>query len=159
MVGETFAGLSALKTAFDLAKGIKDIDDAVRRNAAVIELQEKILTAQQAQSTLIDQIRELEEKMASFETWEREKQRYDLKPLGWGAFAYMLKKSERGSEPPRWVCTNCFEQKKIAMTIQHGVLKSGEGVQWFCPSCKSTIMPNRNEIKWEDNDKGSAQTT
>ena len=45
MVGEVFAGIGALKTAFDIAKGLKDIDDATRRNAAVIELQEKILTA------------------------------------------------------------------------------------------------------------------
>jgi hypothetical protein len=48
MAGEIFAGLSAIKTAFDIAKGLKDIDDATRRNAAVIELQEKILAAQEA---------------------------------------------------------------------------------------------------------------
>jgi len=42
MVGEVFAGLGAIKTAFDIAKGLKDIDDAARRNAAVIELQQKI---------------------------------------------------------------------------------------------------------------------
>ena len=41
MVGEALAGLSALKTAFDLAKGLKDITDVANRNAAVIELQEK----------------------------------------------------------------------------------------------------------------------
>jgi hypothetical protein len=35
MVAEVFAGLGALKTAFDIAKGLKDIDDATRRNAAV----------------------------------------------------------------------------------------------------------------------------
>jgi hypothetical protein len=40
MVAEVFAGLGAFKTAFDIAKGLKDIDDATRRNAAVIELQE-----------------------------------------------------------------------------------------------------------------------
>jgi len=50
VVGEVFAGLGALKTAFDIAKGLKDIDDAARRNAAVIELQEKILAAREAQS-------------------------------------------------------------------------------------------------------------
>jgi hypothetical protein len=41
MAAELIAGLGAIKTAFDLAKGLKDIDDATRRNAAVIELQEK----------------------------------------------------------------------------------------------------------------------
>jgi hypothetical protein len=53
MVAEVFAGLSAIKSAFDIAKGLKDIDDATRRNAAVIELQEKILTAQSAQADLV----------------------------------------------------------------------------------------------------------
>lgn len=31
MVGEVFAELGALKTAFDIAKGLKDIDDATGR--------------------------------------------------------------------------------------------------------------------------------
>ena len=52
MVGEVFAGFSAIKSAFDIAKGLKDINDATRRNAAVIELQEKILAAQQEHSEL-----------------------------------------------------------------------------------------------------------
>ena len=59
MVAEVFAGIGALKAAFDIAKGLKDIDDAARRNAAVIELQEKILSAQSAQSDLVQRIREL----------------------------------------------------------------------------------------------------
>jgi hypothetical protein len=151
MVGEVFAGLSALKTAFDLAKGLKDIDDAARRNAAVIELQEKILAAREAQSALLDRVGELEKEVAGFETWEREKRRYDLKNLGWGAFAYMLKKAERGTEPPRWICTNCYEHGHIA-TLQYGSLKKGEGFVWFCPSCKNTIMPNTGTIQWIDDD-------
>jgi hypothetical protein len=54
MVGEAIAGLGAIKSAFDLAKGLKDINDAAVRNAAVIELQERILAAQQAQSALVE---------------------------------------------------------------------------------------------------------
>ncbi len=46
MVSEIFAGLGAFKTMFDIAKGLKDINDAAARNAAVVELQEKILAAQ-----------------------------------------------------------------------------------------------------------------
>jgi hypothetical protein len=50
MAGEIFAGLSAIKAALDLAKGLKDINDATVRNRAVIELREKILAAREAQS-------------------------------------------------------------------------------------------------------------
>jgi uncharacterized protein YlxW (UPF0749 family) len=87
MVAEVFAGLSALKTAFDIAKGLKDIDDAARRNAAVIELQEKILSAQRSQSTLIETVSELEKKIAEMKAWESDKQRYELKAIAPGIFA------------------------------------------------------------------------
>jgi uncharacterized coiled-coil DUF342 family protein len=93
MVSEVFAGLSAIKTAFDLAKGLKDIDDATRRNTAVIELQEKILAAREAQSTLLERISELEKKVASFEAWDADKKRYELKSLAPGVFAYRLKEA------------------------------------------------------------------
>jgi hypothetical protein len=52
VVTETIAGLSAIKTAFDMTKALKDINDAAIRNAAVIELQEKILSARDAQTAL-----------------------------------------------------------------------------------------------------------
>ena len=52
MISEAMTGASALKTAFDMAKALKDIDDRTRRNDAVIELQEKILRAQTAQEAL-----------------------------------------------------------------------------------------------------------
>lgn len=148
MVGEAFMGLSALKGAFDIAKTLKDIDDAVKRNSAVIDLQEKILAAREAQSSLLDRVSELEEKVASFETWEREKQRYNLKDLGWGAFAYMLKPTERGTEPPTWVCTNCYEHGR-KVTLQC-IMITGKGQVWTCPSCKSTINPNMISVKWMD---------
>src|SRR5258708_7911008 len=82
MVAEVFAGFGALKTAFDIAKGLKDIDDAARRNAAIIELQEKILSAEQSQSALIERVHDLEKEVAGFEQWEAEKKRYALTDFG-----------------------------------------------------------------------------
>ena len=79
MVAEVYAGLGAFKTMFDLAKGLKDMSDASIRNTVAIELQEKILTAQAAQATLLDQIGELGKRVADCETWETDKQRYELK--------------------------------------------------------------------------------
>ena len=45
MASELIAGLGLFKTMLDMAKGLKDISDAAVRNAAVIDLQEKILAA------------------------------------------------------------------------------------------------------------------
>src|SRR5580700_4098699 len=100
MVGEVFAGLGALKTAFDIAKGLKDIDDAARRNAAVIELQEKIISAQQSHSALVERVHDLEGEVAGFEKWEAEKQRYTLTDFGGNSFAYALKPETANGEPP-----------------------------------------------------------
>ena len=70
MAGEIFAGLTAIKTAFDIAKGLKDIDDAARRNAAVIELQGKILDAQSGQAALIETVGALKARVAELEAWD-----------------------------------------------------------------------------------------
>lgn len=91
MVAEVYAGLSAFKAMFDLAKGLKDINDATIRNAAFIELQEKILGAQEAQTSLIQRIGELEKEVADSKSWEAQKQRYQLKRYDPGVFFYVLK--------------------------------------------------------------------
>ena len=142
MVGEAFAGLSAIKTALDIAKGLKDIDDAARRNAAIIELQEKLLAAHAAQSDLTERIRELEEKVRSFETWEREKQRYQLQKFGNG-FAYVLKPEMQKTETPHQICANCYARgkKSFLAMIPTNVARQtlGIGAVYRCSECKAEI--------------------
>jgi hypothetical protein len=118
MVGEALAGLSALKTAFDMAKGLKDIDDAVRRNAAVIDLQEKILAAQQAQAALVEQVAEFEKEVSRLKAWDADKQRYELTEARPGMMTYTLKKGMENGEPAHHLCTNCYNDgvKSIMQT-------------------------------------------
>jgi hypothetical protein len=146
MVADAIAGLGALKTAFDLAKGLKDIDNAVSRNGAVIELQERILAAQQAQSALLEQIGTLEAKVASFENWESEKQDYELRQLEQGGFAYVLKPEKRDGKPPHGLCPNCYEQRRKS------ILQTNGEPQWTehffkCPSCKVNVTGYKNDFK------------
>jgi hypothetical protein len=110
MVAEAFATLSALKTAFDMAKGLKDINDATVRNAAIIELQERILAAQAAQSTLIEHVRELETEVARLEAWETEKQKYELTDVGNGSLAFALKEEAASGAIPHYLCANCYNE-------------------------------------------------
>ena len=147
MVAEVIAGLGAFKTMFDMAKALKDINDAAIRNGAVIELQEQILSAQAAQSTLVDRVRELEEKVAGFETWDAEKKQYELKQIGYGTFARMLKSGMRGSEPPHWACDNCYQKHMISI-IQFMPPLQGRKA-WCCPSCK-TAYDLHEPPKWLD---------
>ena len=73
MVGKSFAGLSALNAALDIARSLKEINDATRRNAAVIELQEKILSAQSAQFALIDEVAALQKEVVQLKAWNADK--------------------------------------------------------------------------------------
>jgi hypothetical protein len=145
MVAEIFAGVGALKTAFDIAKGLKDIDDATRRNAAVIELQEKILSAQSAQSDLVERVRDLEKEVAGFETWETEKQRYEMKDFGGGTIAYELKRDMAGGEPPHRICTACY-QKRLKGILQPTGVNSYRQQMVKCSECsKDFVLGTRVE--------------
>lgn len=70
--------------------------------------QESILSAQAAQATLIEMVRELETKMARMEAWDADKQRYELKDLRRGFFVYIPKEGMENGEPPHAICTNCY---------------------------------------------------
>lgn len=154
-IAEIYGGISAFKAMFDMAKGLKDASNASDRNAAVIELQEKILGAQSAHAALLQRIGELEEKVRGFEDWETEKNRYELKDLGWGSLAYMLKPNMRGTEPPHWVCPNCLSNKKISLITYMQL--DGIGNRYICWPCsfqinpsQTALQPGTNNPRWLD---------
>lgn len=138
MVGEVFAGLSAFKTMFDLAKRLKDIGDSTTRNAVAIELQEKILTAQTQQAVLIERVGELEARVAEFETWDSDKQRYQLTEYGHGAFAYALKEDMNNGEPPHRICAGCYQKRQISILQPTAELQNRIRV-YVCNSCKAKV--------------------
>jgi hypothetical protein len=145
--GEIIAGLGALKTAFDTAKTLKHISDAAIRNAAVVELQEKILTAQQTQAALIEEVSSLEKKVAGFEAWEAEKQRYQLTDFGGGTFAFLLKPASSGGEPSHRICANCYQiRQKAILQFSH----IGTGQEYYdCLCCgKRQAFGVRKAADW-----------
>jgi hypothetical protein len=143
MVAEVFGGVAAFKNMYDMAKGLLDIHDAVARERAVLDLQREILAAREQQMSLMETVGELKKRLAEFETWEREKLRYELKKPGLSGFVYQLKPDHRGDSPPHWMCTNCFENKHIAIIQRVGVI-------WLCPSCKNRFEPGTTSIRWVD---------
>jgi hypothetical protein len=153
MVAEIFGGISALKASLDILKTIKDTTDVAARQAIVIKLHEQILAAQEAQLSLIEQVHTLKADVAKFEAWDAEKQNYELKDLGSGALAYMLKPDARSGEPPHWICTNCYGNQRISI-IQHTSHKHG-GMAFLCQACLGTISPSSETFdgggyKWLD---------
>ncbi|WP_333795174.1 hypothetical protein [Hyphomicrobium sp.] len=110
------AGYTALKTAYDIAKGLKDIDDRVTLDAAIIDLQERILSAQEATSEARDCIKMLEAEIADRDAWQNTEARYALKDYGGNTFSYELKPDQ--GEPLHRACPNCF-QKRTRSILQY----------------------------------------
>lgn len=153
MVAELLAGVSGFKGVLDVLKSLKDMNDAGVRERVAVELRGQILSAYEEQTALLEEVRALKTKLAGFEKWEATSQQYELKQIGWGSFTLVLKPDTRGSNPPHWVCTHCFEDKRISV-IQHGRVQKGDFEAWHCPACKTKVTPNKmgdtGEIVWPD---------
>jgi spore cortex formation protein SpoVR/YcgB (stage V sporulation) len=141
---ELLTGLGIFKALYDSAKALKDINDAAIRNAAVIELQEKILIAREAQTSLTERISELEKQVADFETWERDKQEYTITSLPSGTIVYQFVSDTPTSKPPHYICAKCYEKRK--RSILQPVRKSAASFalqipdQLRCPECKTDFL-------------------
>ena len=110
MAGEVIAGLGIFNTLLDTAKGLIGIKGETAVKAVSIELQEKIIKAQAEQMALLQKVDNLEKKVAGFETWEVEKERYELLNLHPGVFVRSIKESMCNDEPPHYICVNCYER-------------------------------------------------
>ena len=90
-----------------------DMGNTASRNAAVIELQGQILAAQEDYAALLAKVRKLEEKVAHFEEWESEKERYELNEHGMmKILAYDLKAGVEPPERPHSICPDCSQSRK-----------------------------------------------
>jgi hypothetical protein len=141
---------SSLNAAINVTKAMKDLNDWSVLQSKVIELQSAILEAQSSvfevnseRSTLIERIGQLEKEMADLKTWETEKQRYELKAIPGGAFAYALKQEAQGAGPPHYICANCYEhhKKSVLQMKATNIASSSLGLptQYRCLECRSEI--------------------
>lgn len=141
MASEFVASLGLFKTAFDIAKGLKDINDATVRNGAIIELQEMILAAREQQATALERISQLEKQVADFEHWESEKQWYELADVGRGAMAYRLKPTMADGQPSHCICANCYERGEKSH-LQPETRQPGGSQYLVCHACGSELVIN-----------------
>jgi len=153
--GEITAGIASLRLAFDITKGLRDVANAADRNTKIVELQAAIMDAQagaieaqQAHSADVKRIGDLEAEVARLKAWEGEKQKYELKGLGGGAVAYMLKAEERGAEPPHWLCQPCYEKGQKRMLQPQDMVVVGRGHNFSCPECHSAFQTSAFQPNW-----------
>jgi hypothetical protein len=111
--------MTSLKAASDMAQAMVDLRDTAAFQAKAVEFQRTIsdalgraIVAQQERATLLETVDELKKEVADLKAWEAQKQRYEMKDAGNGVIAYAVKEEARGSEPPHWICADCYEDAK-----------------------------------------------
>jgi hypothetical protein len=155
-VAEIAAGITSLRATMDIAKAMIGLRDAETFRTKSIELQETILRAldsgieaREAYAQQSNTVRSLEDEVARLKDWDSEKERYELKSIGTGAVAYVLKPAERGSEPPHWLCPNCFHQGRKSF-FQSAMKMELRRLLFDCVTCRSRIAVSQDVTKWPD---------
>ncbi len=121
-INSAIDGLKALKEILKTAIATRDADflkaKTAEMNEALLAVQSSALDARTDHSAMVDRVRELEAKLLQFETWETEKQRYELKSLPPGVFVYAIMESLQGSEPSHHICQTCYQRGKKSVLHQ-----------------------------------------
>ena len=152
MVGitEITAGLGSLKAAKDIVQGLNAAatevtvnDVKIQLQGFILEAQQGLFAAQQNEAALAARINELEQETMRLKDWSAEREKYELKPIDTGSFAYMPKTGMDDSQPPHWLCTECFENgHKSILQFQKQYNNAGSGgakSDYKCNKCKATL--------------------
>ena len=145
MVDGIGLALTSIKSAADIAKTLFELRDISKVSGITTELQGQIaaaqalaLAAQREQAALVGKVHDLEKQIVRFETWESEKQRYELHDLGDGRFTYRLKEGAEPSEPPHQICAHCY-QGRVKSILQTEMWMPGRCEVLVCQECSSCV--------------------
>lgn len=145
-----FSGtMAALKAVTEAAQGVITLRQGRVLREGLEQLQTKLLAAQLAAMTAqddraaaIQRVSDLEKQLVQAEAWNAEKQRYELKAVSPGAFAYALKPGSENGEPPHWLCARCYNESKKAILQESGTPTAAADRSkklWVCPVCRADI--------------------
>ncbi|MGM5057873.1 hypothetical protein ACD589_24785 [Rhizobium sp. 814_E9_N1_1] len=148
----------SLKTAFEIGKTVKEINDMSAVKGKVIEMQDLILSAQSsamaAQAQLYEVLQEnaeLKRKANAVDEWNRTTARYALKDYGGGTFAYELRPDAANGEPIHRLCPACFAQGKMSILQFQGETASHQQFYKCMPCGQDYFFGVANTSSWREN--------
>jgi hypothetical protein len=74
--------------------------------------------------------------------WKTVVARYELKSIATSVFVYALKESADTSEPPHWLCPDCFHQERKSILRRRA--KDRRGTMYTCGNCKADIIDHHH---------------
>lgn len=136
---------SPLSAASEGIQKLIEVRDLVKFGDALGKLQAQILSAQQGalaaytrELALLDEIGTLKKRVADLEAWEREKARYELVALAPNVMAYSIKATARGTEPPHYICANCYNAGRKSFLNQH--IRGQYYDEYLCATCEEKLV-------------------
>ena len=133
-------GIEKLIETRDLIK----FGDALRKlHAEILAAQRGAMTAQANEAALLDEVGQLKKRVTDLEAWDREKARYELMALAPNVMAYSVKADARGSEPPHYICANCYNVGRKSF-LNH-VVQARSFDRYKCGNCDEGLTVNKGE--------------
>lgn len=137
--------MASLNAAVNITKAMKDLSEwsavqskVIELQGAILEAQSNIFAANEERSALIEKVGTLEKEVATLKAWEAEKQRYELKELRTGLFAYALKEEMKGTEPIHELCAECYQKGEKSL-LQSETRFPGRCQVKTCHRCGSDL--------------------
>ncbi|MEK6285531.1 MAG: hypothetical protein AABO57_07305 [Acidobacteriota bacterium] len=141
MYAEITAAIASIKALAEIAKLTSDIktsaqvlQETVNLNITILALQEKMSVVLTEKDSLLQEKKELEQKIAEFDHWETESARYELKEIALSVLVYTVKPGADIGEPTHWLCAKCYKDKRPSIIQRQESVKSGRF--YLCPVCK-----------------------
>ncbi|NIC05760.1 hypothetical protein [Billgrantia bachuensis] len=125
-----------LKAAYEIARAAKDVNDQTRLNTAISEILEQLTSAQfgllemqQQHQQLLDENRQLREKVEKEERFEC----YRLERTRLGGYIMPLKEEYVSpDQPAHAICVHCREDGKRSVLAHYEY-------NYYCNSCKTSV--------------------
>jgi len=136
--------LTGIKTLAEFvtlaAKSKKDLDvaqKAAELNAVILGLQAAMFSVNAQNQDLVRRNQELEQAIIEINNWKAIAEHYVLTEVALGVFLYANRKNDGATEPPHWLCTKCYEDKKKSIIQRDSSIR--DGTYYVCPNCNQRL--------------------
>ena len=153
MLAEIAALATTILNASKALKGLlESVEDAKARKiisevqGQFIEIQSELLAIQANYQALAEAKRGVEAKLVTYEKWDSEASRYELKEIASGIVVYVLKSDNAHGEPSHWLCPACFQESKKSILQKPRV----DYLDYKCPRCQFHIVPTAQSMPQGD---------
>ena len=148
IAASALTALNHVKTLVADALGLR-VDREVREKLGAIEsalsatedkllaLKERHVALTEHNQSLVEANQQLKAEVARLKAWDGERDSYELKDVGSGAYAYVAQGASETDQSTPYLCQRCYEntQKRVLQPVK----RSPFGVLYRCPECGTKI--------------------